>query len=278
MADTHFLDNLLETFTGWCHARETCRALVLVGSAARSKRPADEYSDRDVLLFVTDLDSPDYLAWMRQYAPIWMVIDHKQTPNKLWGIIFQGGHGIHLSVDSVGALQKIVDTQELEVDQWRGYKTLLDKDGLAMQMPPASLPPYQPPSEQDFMVCVESFMYGTLLLAKDIRRGNLWTVKSDNAVEQGFLLKMIEWHARARDGSDTWHRGEAMHTWTDADTWQQLHGCFGRFDAEDSWQALFASLELFQRLAKDVADWLGYPFPQAMIDEIDEYLHGVYSK
>lgn len=251
-----------------------CRAVVMFGSATRTVRPADKYSDRDLLFYVTDPDSGRYLDWVRQYAPTWMVIREHNAPTILWLIVYRGGHVIHLSINPVDDLQQLVDEQRLSFDQKRGYEILLDKDGLAVQLPPVEPQPiYEPPSENEFTECVENFIYGTILTAKQIKRGNLWTVQWAQRIEQGFILQMIEWHARAlTPGVDTWHRGEFMREWFSPDVWLELHGIVGHFDAEDSWRGLFASLILFRRLAQETAAHLGYPYPETMVAEVVAYL------
>ena len=82
------------------------------------------------------------------------------------------------------------------------------------------------------------------------------------------LLEMIEWNARAAHGwdYDTWHNGKFLVEWTDAATWKTLHDVWGRFDAADSWRALFANMNLFRRLATEAASRLDYAYP-ALLDE-----------
>ena len=82
------------------------------------------------------------------------------------------------------------------------------------------------------------------------------------------LLEMIEWNARAAHGwdHDTWHNGKFLVEWTDAATWKTLHDVWGRFDAADSWRALFANMNLFRRLATEAASRLDYAYP-ALLDE-----------
>jgi aminoglycoside 6-adenylyltransferase len=68
-----------------------------------------------------------------------------------------------------------------------------------------------------------------------------------------------------------------MSSWLDAETWQALHGTFGRFDAADSWRALLATTDLLRRLAQEAADRLGYAYPQALDDCVTQYVGRLYS-
>jgi aminoglycoside 6-adenylyltransferase len=244
---------------------------------ARMERPGDQYSDRDLLLYATDAENERYFDWMCDYAPVWMVIRHEKSSNPFRAIVYRGGPAIHLAIDTVEVLQGMVDSQRLDGDMWRGYKILMDKDGLAAKLAPPALPPYENPSAAAFIHCIESYFYGTLLLAKDVQRGHLWTFQQDNTVEQGFLLRMIEWHAHLFSAVKPWHRGEFMREWVSPETWQMLHDSFGRFDVEDSWNALFASTQLFCKLAQEIAVQLGYAFPETMTSEIISYLERLRS-
>jgi aminoglycoside 6-adenylyltransferase len=268
----HFLEILQQSLVDWAQDVAACRAVILFGSMARSVRPGDKYSDRDILLYVTDPNSDQYIEWMRQYAPPWMVIREHNAATCLWLIVYRGGHAVHLSINSVDDLQEVVDTQTLTTDQQRGYRILVDKDGLAAKLPPPATPPYEPPSEAAFIECIENFFYGTILIAKQLKRGNLWTVQWANCIERGFMLNLIEWYTHALHHVDTWHRGEFMQEWLDKETWQQLHEIAGHFDLEDSWRALFASITLFRRLARATASHFDYPYPEVMISEVISYL------
>ena len=275
-----FLDTLLQDFINWAQGISHCRAIVLFGSASRSIRPADQYSDRDLLVYTTEHESDEFIEWMRHYAPTWMVIRERGVKGILWLIVFKGGKSVHLGIDPVDSLQEIVASGEPSFDMKRGYKVLLDKDGLAAQLPPPEPypPPYEPPSQTDFTECVENFTYGTILIAKQLKRGNLWTVQWANGKERDFVLKMIEWHTHAHDPNvDTWQRGEDMYKWIKPEIWQELHHIIGHFDADDSWRALFASIDLFHKLGRETADQLNYPYPETMIGEAKSYLRNVWA-
>src|SRR5215510_4183532 len=50
------MDSLIKRVTEWAAMKEDIRSVVLVGSRARTDHPADEWSDADISLFVTDID------------------------------------------------------------------------------------------------------------------------------------------------------------------------------------------------------------------------------
>lgn len=269
-----FLDKFLEDFLAWAQGIDDCRSIILFGSMAREIHRGDKYSDRDILVYSRDADSHRYIEWMRQYAPLWMVI---KEPNTLWLIVYHAGNSVHISIDPLEDLQEIVAKQELSFDMKDAYKVLLDKDELAVKLPPVSSPVYEPPTEAEFKECVQNFFYGTTLIAKQLKRNNLWKAQWGNSIERNFLLTMLEWHTQAFADVKTWNRGDFMQEWVSAETWQALHEIVGRFDAEDSWRALFSSIDLFRKLARETADKLDYSLPDKLIDEIILYLEALHS-
>jgi hypothetical protein len=81
---------------------------------------------------------------------------------------------------------------------------------------------------------------------------------------------MIEWNERGKHGWDyrTHPLGKHLESWVAADTWESLSRVFAHFNAEESWEALFATCELFGRVARETAQSLGCTYPS----EIEERL------
>src|SRR5947208_14355963 len=66
-------DELLERFLLWAEQREDIRAALLVGSRARTDRPADAWSDLDIVLVTTDPER--YAAdgaWVAELGTPWL--------------------------------------------------------------------------------------------------------------------------------------------------------------------------------------------------------------
>src|SRR5437773_1768547 len=111
---------------------------------------------------------------------------------------------------------------------------------------------YETRGSPDFLALVQRFWHGPIWIAKHLRRGELWRVKTlAEAPGHLSLLQMLEWHACARNGwdYDTWDRGRFLEEWADPRAVVALREVFGRYDADDTWRALFASMELCRCLA-----------------------------
>src|SRR5207237_6791252 len=97
--------------------------------------------------------------------------------------------------------------------------------------------------------------------AKKICRGELWTAAGCCDGMKGQIRRMIEWHAQALRGVDTWHRGRFLEQWADPRALEGLRSAFAHYDAADLRRALVASMDLFRWLAIEVAGKLGFAHP-----------------
>lgn len=283
MSAQKFYHQLQNQLVAWAESVSAIHVILVVGSQARQVKPADEYSDLDISLYVSGNDEHEdefYLHWMRDFSPVWMILEEHHDETKSWLILYQGGIKVDFSVTPIGALQTLIDEKTLWDDQQRGYKILLDKDGIAAQLPaptPFVPPPYTPPIQAQFIQCVEGYFYGAVYLAKQIKRGNLWKAKWADQIQQRMLLEMLEWHAHATHESpvDTYYRGDFMRDWISEATWWELHDVFAHFEAADSRKSLIASVRLFTRLTEETAAKLGYEYPRRMVEEVTDYLSGL---
>ena len=238
--------------------------------------PVNAGSDLDIEIFAqTPNTYADSDSWMSEVGDVWLYLPLETDdgyPTRL--VIFAGGAKVDFTLYPMEVLNERTRTRILPELYERGYQVLLDKDGLASQLPrPSSTPPsMKPPSEHEFTALVEEFWFEAYHVAKYLRRQDLWAAKFRDWGVKELLLKMIEWYEKALHGwdYDTWHLGVRMQEWVAPQVWQDLTEAFAHFDAPDSWRALEATMNLFRRLAKEASGRLGYRYPQ----EVDDHLSG----
>jgi aminoglycoside 6-adenylyltransferase len=274
-------DDLLRRIVSWAKRRNDIRALILTGSHARPEQADDPPWDHDVEVFTTDQPYYETSAdWMSEIGSVWVhlpfPVDEDGYLMRL--VVFEGGEKVDFGFAPISVLEHTVATQHLNDLYDRGYRVLLDKDGLAAQLPPPShAAPVTPrPTEQEFRAAIEEFFFEAAHFPTYLRRNELWVVKMRDWTMKKLLLRMIEWHAIATKGEqhDTWHIGTRMARWTTPEVWERLHEVFGRFDAADSRRALHATIALYRDLARETADALGYGYPDDVDHAISEYLGG----
>lgn len=256
---------MLEKLVEWGKQEDAVRALILLGSRA-GQQTVDAFSDYDFSVFCdADASYTGSESWLTQFGNVWVCIKEKVVckgktfPSRL--VIFEGGVKVDFSFLSIDVLAEITQSSSLPDEYHLGYKILLDKDHRTSGMVP---PHYEmeaiKPSEQEFQEMVKEFWFEVYHIGVYLKRGDLWSVKFRSWAAHSFLLKMIEWHAASENH---WHSsvppiGKRMRSWVTEELWKDLHGVFAHFDAEDSWKALFNTMELFRRITVETAESLRF--------------------
>jgi aminoglycoside 6-adenylyltransferase len=205
-----------------------------------------------------------------------MQINDKYVYTRL--VIYKDGHKVDFVLYSVDMLRELASQEKLPLEYNLGYKVLLDKDGLTKTMKPLADKCYEIPktTQQEFENTIKSFFFESWHVAVYLKRDDLWHARFRDWSTKEYLLKMIEWHEKAKHGFDynVSYLGKRMKDWVDADTWKSLQKTFGRFDAKDSFDALLATTDLFRCLATQTAKALNYKY----LDELDKNITGFIKK
>ena len=263
---------ILDRIINWANKRKDIRVAMLVGSYA-GRDTTDEFSDYDVALFVTDQDRyVDDHSWLDDIGEVWLCeknTSHGEAnmfPVYYRLTIFAPGTRVDFSIYSMNMLEVIITgTPPAGANFYTlGYKVLLDKDVKTVGMAPPSTKPltHAKPGEPEFWRVIEDFWHEAHNVARYLARGDLWSAKFRDWQTKRCLLPMLEWNAQAKHGwnYDTAHIGKHMHNWIDPGIWRSLHSAFAHFNANDSWDALLATMSLFRKIAKETAGLLGYRY------------------
>jgi aminoglycoside 6-adenylyltransferase len=278
----------LARFAAWAEAQPEIRAAIVLGSRARLERPADQWSDLDLWLLVTD--AQPFLAataWLEALGrPIVSFVEATATGDQRERrVLFEGG----LDVDFIPVPVPVVATMLQQgglPDGVRqilaaGYRVVVDKDNFAQQLPAEATlarPAVALPTQVAFTEFVGDFLYHVIWAAKKLGRGELWSAHGclDGPLK-GMLLRMIEWHARARKGAayNTWHRGRFVEQWADPRAVAALPEIFARYDRDEMDRALVATHEIFRLLAVETAAAAGLVYPVDADAEVRSLLHSI---
>lgn len=254
----------------WGQAQPDVRAIVVVGSQARRDRPADQYSDLDLILFAGD---PQTLAaqpdWLKAFGVIWSAaLDHTGAGEVEWLVLFDGG----LKADFVLAQAEgnsLVEMLKRSPHQGvlsRGVRVVVDKTTDAGLAAPPQLVPQESslPDSRAFRTLADRFYIQAARAVKLVRRGDLWRAKFAVDCEmKSTLLSMLEWHARLvrNPHGDTWYDGRYLDEWADPRALEDLTASFAAYEQDDLQRAWQATVELFWWLAGETAQKLDVDFP-----------------
>lgn len=267
---------LLSHLEGWLIGRQDIRTAILTGSMGRNDGTSDDLSDLDVEIFCTDPDVYTQSdAWMGTIRPVWVyeaLPSDDGLPNRL--IIFEGGLKVDFQIKPTSALGRRLETELYA----RGYRVLLDRDGVAQTAGEPSRRLESPtPTEEQFRLLIELFWFEAYHVAKYLRRDDPWPAKARDWGIHEVLLSMLEWQARAegKAAQEIRHLGIGMRGWVESDVWLALTRSFGSFDPEDSWRALAVTVDLFERAAPKTAAALGYSYPIDLATNMSSYIRSL---
>ena len=269
-------DTFLSKVLDWALRQDGLGAVILTGSRARERATVDAASDYDLEVFVAEPERyGSSSAWLEEISPVWVQLpppevgEEEDGDRRVWRLVFfEGGTKADFQIRPTEALAEIAEDGLNDLYE-RGYVVLADPSGLASQLPdPSGRPPrVRPPTTADlFDVCSE-FWFEAAHIPPYLARGELWIVKFRDGTMKQMHLRLAEWDALARRGpeADVWHLGIRIREWAAPDVWDELHRCYGHFDAEDAFAAFQATLDLFSRR---VAAGFGIKHPAHIEDAI----------
>ncbi|HEX8918711.1 MAG TPA: aminoglycoside 6-adenylyltransferase, partial [Chloroflexota bacterium] len=237
------IEATLDQLLSWAAIEDNIRAVVLTGSAARGA--ADQYSDLDIELYVIDsIRLLDHDDWYRQFGRVLVV---ESLENEGWNptrLIYYGGGKIDFTILAVSVLRRGVEFD-------RPFRVLLDKDDMAGAFRAVPLPGAQPPTEAEFLECVNWFYAALIMWSKQVARDDPWAAKMRDRDSKQMSLRMLEWDHKARKGwtYDTWHLGAHLRDWVDPDLLPAITATWCGTDPVESARAIRSSLTLFDALS-----------------------------
>jgi aminoglycoside 6-adenylyltransferase len=270
-------EEIIQRFCRWAENHPDVRAAMVIGSQARRDRPADEWSDLDLVVVTTEPDTMMAdIEWLQALGkPLLTFVETNPAGSPERRVLFEGGLDVDivpLHPQAIDHLQAGLDTKAAEAVELanligRGTRILFDLDGAlnrfveSITSLPAPNASTRLPDEQEFLNLVNDFWYHAVWVAKHLRRGELWWAKAGcDGYLKSLLLSMLTWQAQAA-GRDAWFRGRFLENWADPQAVKDLKGAFAHYDTEEVWQALFETMHLFGTVSQAVAVQLGFQYP-----------------
>ena len=275
-------NSLLERIVSWARADGAVQACLLLGSRARRTRPADQWSDTDLILVV---DDPDALladaAWPARFGTVAITFLEETMPSlRERRVLYADGTDVDVVPMSRQRIEQHLDDAHALLVLGRGHRVLVDKvgvfagldDRIARALATATST-VAGPEPAAFTNLANDFWYHAVWTARKLRRGELWVARSclDGHMKR-LLLQVIEWRADlAAVSIDHWFDGRFLEQWAEPSALEGLRYSFAHYDLADVARALEATTVLFRRLANDLAIRLELAYP-AGADEAATHL------
>lgn len=278
--------DVIEKLVGWGRAQSSIRAMILTSTRARPDGLADLLSDYDIILAVTDIERfAQNDDWVFDYGmPMVRWGDQSERygmTTYFRGVVYADYIKIDYSVWPNALLNRVSEQPALPNVLDVGYRVLLDKDGRTSAWKAPSLRAHIPakPTQAEYQALVEEFWWSTTYVAKSLWRDELafarWCLEEE--IKVGVLRQLLEWRIEI---DHDWSvkpgvYGRGLKRLLPVDIWADFASTYVGPEIEDNWSALFDTIVLFRRVAKEVGDVLGYHYPQPLDDQVSIYLNAI---
>jgi aminoglycoside 6-adenylyltransferase len=280
-------DAVIDRLVTWAEGEPNVRALILTSSRANPGSSLDCFSDYDVIVVATDiLPFLNGTTWLQHFGAVLVLYRdpiRKEFGFERFALItqYEDGAKIDFTLWPVALLKQVAQLPALPEQLDVGYRVLLDKDSLAVGLQP---PSYQahvpaPPDQAEFENLIEEFFHESTYVAKHLWRGDLMPMKFsfDHQMKQVYLRRMLEWRMEidhdwsARPGAS----GKGLKKFVRPEIWAELQNTYVGADINDNWDVLFRTISLFRKVATEVAQALGYCYPEQLDERVTKYLQNV---
>lgn len=262
--DSRYKD-IVDKIIKYGETSELVKAEVLIGSQSRQIDCADEYSDIDVILFVSDIDffinSDEWISSLGKYYISF--VEKTVSGGMERRVIFENAMDadfIFLQADDFSRINELSEIVS------RSYKMLLDKDNFTdiISHVAQSDKSFSIPSESEIQNLISEFFFHVIWASKKIMRGELWAaITCVDGYMKKLLLKMIEYQSHALHGTDydTWHNGKFIERWAEPWVVKEFQNIYARYSDKDIMKALLNTMNLFQKIAIETIDKWDYEYP-----------------
>lgn len=241
------------------------KAIVLIGSSVRETVTADAFSDLDLIIATENPEKWLTGEYPERFGTVSIsFIEPALGDGKERRIIYDEDKDVDMIIFTP---EQFVNNIKNGVVQWvmnRGYEVMYDSGGftelIKQYVNNESSNPKM--SEAEYRNLVNDFYFHNIWASKKLKRGEIWAAKMCvDGYLKNHLLKMMELYCFLQDGRDVWHEGRFLDQWAEDDILKELKYCFAHYEKDDIMRALLATHKLFDRIAKTVAEMLGYHYP-----------------
>ena len=208
--------------------------------------------------------------WLEELGAVWVRVrdeyrhDEARVPTRL--VIFAGGVKVDFAFYDARSMADRIGTPF-------PLRVLLDKNGAATEGPSRTTAPQHGQSE--FTTLVEEFWFEAYHVGKYLARSDLWPARARQEATLARLLAMIEWRHELARGSEPPSDGKALPSWAPDLAGDRMSRLYPRPDVEESWRALFETIELFREMAREVAAAAGLGYASEVDRNLYEFLLGL---
>lgn len=262
---------------------ERILAVILNGSRANPSAKKDFLQDYDIVYVVSETESfINDPGWIDRFGerlilqtPQTMNIPDPSADNYFsYLMLFADGNRIDLTLIPMEKFGKIPKQDSQSI-------CLLDKVEIIPALPPASDKDYhiQSPTQKQFSDCCNEFWWVSTYVAKALwREETVYALNRLNGPVRNMLIQMIAWDIGIRTNFSVsiGSQGKYLKDHMDPILWKECLDTYPCAKNEEIWEALFAMINIFRKLAIDVSRQQGFYYDSKEEENIGRYLSEIY--
>lgn len=261
---------MFDLILGAADRDDRVRAVYMNGSRANPNAKKDIFQDFDIVYVVTETAS--FLkddGWINVFGNL-IICQEPDKLDKMQGrdVDFANGYTYLMQFTDGNRIDLHLQPKHILGEEYGRDKLtipLLDKDHCLPQIPPPSDEDYwvKKPSYGKYFSRCNNFWWVAPYCAKGLWREEiLYTIEVMNSYVRQELMTMLYWYAGIQTGFKV-SIGKAnknLKKYLRPDIWDRLMVTFNMSDYEASWKALITTCELFEEIAPEVGEALGYEY------------------
>ena len=243
-------------------------AVALSGSRTSPDSPKDEFQDYDVVYIVENLEELiSDLSWLNRFGKR-LIEQHNLVGHRyLYLMLFEDGNRIDLTLCPKEHIQEWVDSEA-------GFRVLKDDKGLFEDYLPTPKRYWTtPPTEEEFAASCNEFWWVSTYVVKAIRRNQLvYATDHLYGICQQELLKVLAWQVASDRGTvDIGKNYKYLFHYLSAEKENEFSRLLKLSSLEKITQSLFATMNVFNREAQDLAHKMGFDYDQEVAEKMMVY-------
>ncbi|QFF99319.1 aminoglycoside adenylyltransferase [Psychrobacillus glaciei] len=268
----------------WGQQEDDIRSIFIVGSMARSDKPADKWSDMDLVIVTSDVEKwLQSEEWIRKFGnPQISFLERTHVGNIMERrVMYDGSCIVDFNFMKLEVAKTILESEEVQGVIARGVKVLLDKDSVTEVFHNTSslIKNKEVPEFSEFKNDVNDFWFHAVYTAQKLRRGELLVAKSNcDEYLKRLLIKFVKLQTIMKNSTNqqSWHDVRFFEEWADKEVVQEFQGIYGKYNEESVWDALFETMKLYRKVAKQIAVELEYEYPIIADQSADKLVTNYY--
>jgi aminoglycoside 6-adenylyltransferase len=300
-------DNLIENITRFANAQPDIEVIWIFGSRARNIKPADQWSDLDILMLTTAPQKYlDHSEWINELGDARITFTAATAAGDATErrVLFKEGMDLDVTIYSISKFKQLAfivniltnfkfawkylpeneagSIKEFIKVHERGLKAIVDKKGFASNLNKLldrqEKQVKKQPTELEFSTTVLDFYYHAVWIVKKLKRNEIWVANDcNNGHLKKLLVKILEWHTIITNNSDVWHDGRFVQEWANPQYFKSAIKTFSAYEKEELLNSLQVSVELINSISSEITQrmqWKSlqeeFKFTKEIISEIND--------